>query len=444
MTPRAPLSRRTLLRGMGGVAIALPFLEAMTPRRARGAAPAMAPRRMLNVFTENGVVEPNWWPSGTEKMWTMPVSLAPLMPFQQNLIVLQGLDHVASGSNGGGGHQRGKTAAFTGQGNTNGRAPGLSIDQAVAHQIGTSTRFRSIEASVYLKGSLRDGVFFSGPNQIVVPEDNPPTLFARLFSDPLPSQMATDPAMAAAFAKLRMRRQSILDRTLDEYKRVSGIVGGGDKTRLDAHVTALRSLEQSLGLIDGGTAVASMSCKKPPAPNPTDFATTGKAQMDLLAMALACDLTRVASLQWRSDMISFTWVGVNTEHHGLSHQQGSPGPDAQLTKIVTWNTQQFAYLLAQLKSYQDLGGRTLLDNTLVYWANELATGKHRLTSVPIVLATGDFTTAGGAKIPTGRYLKYPAGTMDNGMLTRLGQAFGLPITNFGGEPWHQGPLPNVW
>jgi hypothetical protein len=444
MTPRVPISRRALLRGAGGVAIALPLLEAMTPRRARGAAAAMAPRRMLNFFTENGVVESNWYPSGTEKSWTMPVSLAPLMPFQQNLIVFQGLDRVASGSNGGGGHQRGKTAALTGQGNLNGRAPGISIDQAVANQIGTSTRFKSIEASVYLKGALRDGVFYSAPNQIIVPEDAPAALFARLFSDPLPSQMASDPAMAAAFAKLRARRQSILDRTLDEYKRVSGVVGGGDRMRLDAHVTALRSLEQSLGLIDGGTADASMACKKPPAPNPMDFVTTGKAQMDLLAMALACDLTRVASLQWRSDMTSFTWVGVNNEHHGLSHQQGSPGADAQLTKIVTWNTQQFAYLLGLLKSYQDVGGRTLLDNTLVYWPNELATGKHRLTGVPIVLATGDFTTTSGVKIPTGRYLKYPGGTMDTGMLTRLGQAFGLNIDNFGGQQWHQGPLPNVW
>ena len=74
MIPRAPLSRRALLRGAGGVAIALPFLEAMTPRRARGAAMAQAPRRMLNFFTENGVVEGNWYPTGTEKQFTLPVS----------------------------------------------------------------------------------------------------------------------------------------------------------------------------------------------------------------------------------------------------------------------------------------------------------------------------------------------------------------------------------
>jgi hypothetical protein len=445
MTPRKPISRRALLRGAGGVAVALPFLECMLPRQARAATAATAPRRMLNFFTENGVVESNWYPSGTEKAWTMPVSLAPLMPFQSNLIVFQGLDHTAAGSNGGGGHQRGKTASFTAQGNNNGRAAGISIDQAVANVIGTTTRFKSIEASVYVKGVLRDGVFFSGPGQLVVPEDDPAKLFARLFSDPLPSQMNADPAMAAAFAKLRARRKSILDHTLDEYKRVSDTVGGGDKMRLDSHVTALRSLEQSLGLMDGNISVdASMSCKKPAAPAANDFVATGKAQMDLLAMALACDLTRVASLQWRSDMTSFTWVGVNNEHHGLSHSQGNPGTDAQLTKIVTWNTQQFAYLLGLLKSYQDVGGRSLLDNTLVYWPNELATGKHRLTSVPIVMATGDFTTAGGQKIEMGRYLKYPGGTMDSGLLTRLGMAFGLPITNFGGEQWHHGPLPNVF
>jgi hypothetical protein len=440
----APISRRALLRGAGGVAIALPLLEAMTPRRARGAAPVTAPRRLLNVFTENGVVASTWFPSGTEKNWTMPTSLAPLMPHQSNLIVFEGLDHVAAGSNGGGGHQRGKTAAFTAQSNNNGRAAGISIDQAIANQIGTTTRFKSVQASVYLKGALRDGVFFTGPMQILIPEDDPTKLFAQLFSDPLPSQMATDPAMAAAFAKLRARRKSILDRTLDEYKRVSSVVGGGDRMRLDSHVTALRSLEQSLGLIDNGPVEASMSCKKPPAANPTDFITHGKAQMDLVAMSLACDLTRVASLQWRSDMTSFTWVGVNNEHHGLSHSTGNPGTDAQLTKIVTWNTQQFAYLLGLLKSYQDVGGRTLLDNTLVYWPNELATGRHKLTNVPIVLATGDFTTASGAKLATGRYLKYPGGTMDSGLLTRLGQAFGLPMTNFGGQQWQQGPLPNLF
>jgi hypothetical protein len=445
MIPRAPMSRRTLLRGAGSVAIALPFLEAMTPKKALGAAPAMAPRRLLNVFTENGVVPSTWWPSGTEKSWTMPTSMAPLMPFQNNVIVFQGLDHSAAGSNAGGGHQRGKTAAFTAQPNVNGRALGISIDQAIANQVGTTTRFKSIQSSVYVKGSLRDGVFFSGPMQVIPPVDDPGMVFAQLFSDPLPSTMITDPAAAAAFAKVRARRQSILDRALEEYKRVSATVGGDDRMRLDQHVTALRSLEQSLGLLDGNSAVASQSCKKPDAPNPNDFITTGKAQMDLVAMALACDLTRVASLQWRSDMTAFTWVGVNTAHHDLSHQTGNASVDAQLTKICTWNTQQFVYLLGVLKSYQDVGGTTLLDNTLAFWVNELATGNHHLNNAPFLLASGEntFTTASGKKLQTGRYLKYASGTSHSGLLTLIGNMFGLPLTNFGDPMWHQGPLPNV-
>jgi hypothetical protein len=443
MTRKARMSRRALLRGAGRVAIALPFLDAMTPRQARGQAATPAPRRMLNFFTENGVVESNWYPSGTEKSWTMPVSLAPLAPVKEHVIVFEGLDRVAAGSNGGGGHQRGKTAAFTAQPNTNGRAHGISLDQAVAGKIGTTTRWKSIEASVYVKGALRDGVFFSGPMQMVVPEDDPAKLFARLFSDPLPSQMANDPEAAAAFARVRAQRKSVLDRTIDEYERVSGTVGSGDRSRLEAHLTAIRSLEQSLGVLEGVSG-GSASCKKPALPEATSFVTTGKAQMDLLAMALACDLTRVASLQWRSDAMSFTWVGVNNEHHGLSHQTGSAGADAQLTKIVTWNTEQFAYLVGLLKSFPDVGGTTLLDNTLVYWPNELAVGKHRLSHVPIVIATGKFTTADGKRIETGRYLKYPSGTMDSGLLTRVGQAFGLPINNFGGAQWHQGALPNVF
>jgi hypothetical protein len=347
---------------------------------------------------------------------------------------------VASGSNGGGGHQRGKTAAFTAQGNNNGRALGISIDQAIANQIGMTTRFKSIEASVYVKGILRDGVYFSGPGQIIVPEDNPAMLFARMFSDPLPSQAPADPAQAG---RLRARKRSILDQTMEQYRRLSGQVGGGDRARLDAHVTAIRSLEQSLGLLDGTAAEASAACKKPSEVNPTDFATTGKAQMDLLAMGLACDLTRVASLQWRSSLTAFSWINVSAEHHVLSHQTGGGSADANLTKIVTWHTQQFAYLLGLLQATPDAAGTTLLDSTLVYWPNELNNGRHRLQNVPIVIATGDFTTASGQKLPTGRYLKYPGGTMDSGLLTRLGQMFGLPITNFGGAQWHRGPLPNL-
>jgi hypothetical protein len=433
------LSRRTLLRGAGGVAVALPFLDAMlSPRQALGA--VGAPRRLLNVFTENGVVRENWFPTGTTKNFTPPLSLQPLEPWKSNLILFDGIDTVCGGSNAGGGHQRGKTGCFTAQPNDNGRAAGISIDQLIANTIGTTTRYKSIEASVFLNGTLRDGVFFSGPGQVVIPEDSPAQLFSRLFSAPLPSSKP-DPAADAAFARQRARKTSILDHTLEEYKRISAAVGADDRSRLDVHVEAIRSVERGLGAT--ASSDASASCMKPAAPTGTAFADTGKAQMDLLSLALACDLTRVASLQWRSSLVSFSWINVNSQHHGLSHQTGSPGPDAGLSKIVQWFSSQTAYLIGRLKSFSDAGGTTLLDNTLLYWPNELATGNHHHERSPFLIATGAFKLPSGKPLETQRFLTYPAGTYHSGLLTVIGQAMGLELNNFGAVDWQKGPLPGV-
>jgi hypothetical protein len=432
-----PISRRALLRGAGGVAIALPFLDAMTPRRARAAGAPV--KRLLTNFTENGVVEREWFPQGTVKDFTFGQILQPLEPWKKNLILFDGIDTVCDGSNGGGGHQRGKTGCFTAQPNTNGRAHGISVDQLIANQIGTTTKFKSLEASVWIKGLLRDGVYFSGPQQVIVTEDDPAQLFARVFTDPLPTGNA-DPAGAADLARLRARKQSIIDRTLEEYRRVAGVVGAGDKQRLEAHMDAIRTLEQGLGA-NGG--MASAACHKPEPPAPADFIATGKAQMDLLTMALACDLTRVASLQWRSSYVPFSWVGVDIAHHDLSHQQGGAAADAKLTKVVQWFAGQAAYLLDRLKAIPDAGGTTLLDNTLFYWPNELATGTHRHTRSPFLLATGNFILPGGKPLETQRFLKYPSGTYHSGLLTVVANIMGLPITNFGAQQWQRGPLPGV-
>lgn len=435
---RLPLDRRTLLRGAGGVAIALPFLQAMAPRRALAA----APHRLLTVFAENGVVPGTWFPSGTGKTFTLPMSTAPLEPWKPNLIMLDGIVTVCDGTNGGGGHMRGKTGCLTAQANLNGRAAGISLDQFIANKIGMATRFRSIEASVHVRGALRDGLFHSGPGQIVVPEDDPGKLFGRLFSAPLPTGGGPpDPAAEAEAARLRARKQSVLDRVMTEYRRIQTGVGAEDRQRLENHLTAIRSVERGLAAPTGG-GMAAASCKKPEAPAPGSYIADTKAQMDLLSLALACDLTRVASLQWRSALTSFSWVNVSASHHGLSHQTGSGGPDAQLSRVVQWHVGQFAELLARLKGLADADGTTLLDNTLVYFTNEISIGSHKHNRAPLVLATGNFVQPNGKKLETQRSLKY-GGVNHSGVLTSIAQLMGVPIDNFGAARWHQGPLPGL-
>ena len=441
-----PLSRRTLLRGAGNIALALPWLDAMwSPRHA--SAQVKASRRLFILFRENGVVPGNWFPRGGERDFTLGSSMASLEPHKANLLIFDGVDNLGAGGDAGG-HQMGKTTALTSQPNTSGRAQGISIDQAVGNLVGMGSRFKTLEASVFVKGTNRDALFHSGPGQALIAEDNPAALFARVFSGALPSVpstggMAPPAQINPEMMRLLARKQSILDRTKEEYVRVAGQVGQRDRTRLDGHLEAIRSIERTLTVPTVGEVSPTMGCKKPEAPGGSDFLAHTKAQIETLTLALACDLTRVVSLYWRSSVVSFPWAGVNDQHHGLSHSAGDAGADGKLSKFDKWDLDETAGIIQRLKSFQDVGGATLFDHTLLYSANELANGRHSKVRAPYLMATGNFELPSGKKLATGRYLKYPSGTPHSGVLTVIGQAMGLPITNFGHPQWHRGPLPNV-
>src|SRR5204862_1415665 len=98
-----------------------------------------------------------------------------------------------------------------------------------------------------------------------------------------------------------------------------------------------------------------------------NFPALVKMQTDLLVSALACDRTRVASLQWSRSfsMVRHTWLSSNEGHHTLSHD---PNQRPILTAINRWYTEQLAYLLAAFKKVPEAGG-TVLDNTLVVYCN---------------------------------------------------------------------------
>ena len=116
------------------------------------------------------------------------------------------------------------------------------------------------------------------------------------------------------------------------------------------------------------------------------FADVGKAQMDLMVMAFACDLSRVVSLQWSTAESTTTHqhLGMNLEHHRMSHDLGSNS--GNLAMVDTWYAEQFAYLLSEMKKIEE-GDGTLLDNTLLFWPNELSQGEsHNRRDLPYVLA----------------------------------------------------------
>jgi hypothetical protein len=277
-------------------------------------------------------------------------------------------------------------------------------------------------------------MIYRAGNQPLPPEDNPAAVYDRVFAD-----LHTDPA---ELLRVRQRRASILDSVSTEYGRLQGRLGSADRARLEAHLTAIREVETRL---TGPTLAERAQCRDPSlapveAALNDAYPTVGAQQIDLLLMALACDITRVASLQWSRSVSQtrFTWLGINEGHHDLSHL-GDDDAVAQgkLERINHWYAAQFAALIAGLKAIPE-GDGTMLDNTLLLWCNELAKGNvHGHADAPYVLAG----RAGGG-LRTGRFLSFAGGASvsHNDLLVSLLNALGLPDTTFGNPDWCQGPL----
>ena len=186
------------------------------------------------------------------------------------------------------------------------------------------------------------------------------------------------------------------------------------------------------------------NCEIPPTPpgDAPDDANTmhliSQQQLDLMVMALACDVTRVASLQYSNgrNHTQFPWLGAACPTATSCPHAGDTDSVAwaEWSTREAWFAEQFAYLLGRLQSIPE-GEGTMLDHTVVLWANELAQGNtHSHDRMPFVLAG----SAGGT-LPTGRLLNF-GGVSHNDMLVSLLNLFGLEHTTFG-DPQHcTGPL----
>jgi hypothetical protein len=460
-----PLSRRTVLRGLGGAAIALPWLEAMEGRRA---AAATAPRRLVMVFSANGSLFDRFVPNtdAAGNITSMRPMLAPLDPFKSKLLVLGGVDMMScekQSSNYSGkidvGHGLSRRHMLTGiaaieDGSGAGLPGGPSIDQVIAQQVGGTTKFRSIELGVQV---VESPMVSSSARTIVQPLNDPKKAFATLFAG-VDAGGGVDPGAA----RLQRRRRSILDYAQADYASLRGKLGAADAARLDTHLESIRQLERS---VTTAAPTVSGTCAPPdpsawPAdkskgnvagPN-EDFLPIGYAQMDLLAAAIACNLTRVATLQWGGTGVYAPYLGATfkTDHHTISHDDQSAS-GSPIEVIQNWYAKHFAYLLARLDAMPE-GNGTVLDSTAVVWFSEIAQGSHEHYDMPFVIAGG-----AGGYFKTGRYVnlnpgskhavlnpswarKPPYGRTHNDLFLTFLDMMGVPTTTFGDPQFCTGPI----
>src|SRR5215212_3941700 len=165
---RYSISRRSVLRGIGAT-MALPLLDAMTPAPgfARAAATANGasaapPVRMAAIFMPNGVHYADWEPVGIGRNFKLSPTLAPLEKAREDILVLSNLclDNARAKGDGAGDHARSAAAFLTGAhpfktGGSNVKV-GVSLDQAIAREIGHLTRLPSLELGLDHGGTAGD------------------------------------------------------------------------------------------------------------------------------------------------------------------------------------------------------------------------------------------------------------------------------------------------
>ena len=226
-----------------------------------------------------------------------------------------------------------------GAGTPAGFAGGISIDQRIAADIGMNTRFPSLEFGVMVQNSdVWARMIYSGANQPLPPMEDPVAAFSRIF--------AGSTLSASQQAILLKRRQSTLDYAQGSLSGLSGRIGSDDKVRVEQHLNSVQQIEKQL-LAQTGACTPPMVTKTD-LTNVANYPAIGKTQMDLLVASLACDQTRIASLQWSHSVsdIPMPWLSISTGHHTLSHDADTDTPSqTSLVQINTWYAQQFAYLL---------------------------------------------------------------------------------------------------
>jgi hypothetical protein len=422
------INRRTLLRGAAGAVISLPWLSAMAQP------PEGRPQRFVATLIPNGVVARDWYPIVEGDTWRLNRTMEPLAPHKDDLLVFRGVHNRAIELAPGENHWQGTFSMLTGRpiiGGNSGPyfASGQSLDQAIAQRVGQRTRLGSLELST--ESHTLVSLAWDGERRARLPRTRPLAVFTALFGAP-----GGDPA---AVARRIARRQSILDRVGDDFRALVPRIAAEDRPRLEAHLDAIRDVEQRLTFAGQcGTPAYGFG-------EPVD-ADWYRTMIDLLVLAFQCDTTRVATIVYRhagGGGSYFPWLpGLRSaaeggseaerqalyaqfEHHEMSHSDDRQGE--KLHAILRWFNEQTAYLLQRLKDTPE-GDGTLFDSLVYLQGSDCGLGNHTMQNIPFVLAG-----RGNGAFRTGRFVDYPQGVAHNRLLIAIMNAFGIQGDVFGDE-----------
>ena len=404
-------SRRHFLRGMG-VALALPWMESLPVfgQAAEAVKTNTPPLRLGIVYFSNGVEPAHWWAKGTGATMELGPAAAPMMPFREDMVFIQGLFNQTAFVS---------TSPHLGRMNVLSGAPvsldpneirvGTSMDQVIASQIGARTTIPSLVLGIE-------------PNELRL-EDGLSMIYGSSVSWVSPTKPATKEIYPSrAFDRLvgdgtgRKIDRSILDEVRHDSQSLRPKISRGDNVKLTEYFESIRDIEKRIERASREERIEGWrpTLTQPDMPRPKNELPQNvpdhmKLMLDLIVLAFQMDKTRIATVMLNNDLsqMNFKFLeGVQGALHlDLTHNGKAPDKEAMYLKTNQYHIAQFAYLTRRMKEISE-GESTLLDNSILMCTSSLFDGDaHSANQLPILL-----TGKGGGTLKTGRILDY----MDKG------------------------------
>ncbi|HEX4406275.1 MAG TPA: DUF1552 domain-containing protein [Polyangia bacterium] len=459
------LSRRTVLRG-AGVALALPWLESLAPRPARGQTPA-TPRSFVAMYFPQGVAE-YWKPTttGVGDAWSLSPILQPLAPIKDQVNVLQNIGSYGPY----GGHVEPADAHLAAVFLTCTKPQldwsqpttlGASVDQVLAQATTGNTRLDSLQVGLSTLDSYTDGlpgpysrsISWKSSTQPTSKIIDPPSVFDQIVTG------GAAPGGSPLAAERRAKNKSILDYVTSHASTVRGRLGHSDRAIMDQFLTSVRAVETTIdahpACMLGTRPTQSISDNRPYPPGYTRD-THANIMIDLVVMAIACDVTRIVSVMLDDTRSDFVYDFLQTRRFtptGSTQGVGAVGGLDGLAHAGNandgWATVDFWFVQKLLRLAQGLqaipaGAGTLLDAATIFFGSEMHGANEDGLDLPILTVGG-----GGGALKTGQCIDFAQTArkterLANLHLTFLRGVFGLPVRTFGsGAPIVPGPFTDV-
>ena len=387
------LSRRTFLRG-AGVAVALPFLDAMVPAASGQSAPTPT-QRFAWVYTPNGMLMKSLMPDKVGDGIEFTPILGPLEPYREYVNIISGLYNVGITNHppsppmwlsgnvpGAGGDQLDSRLRLA-----------TTVDQLIAQKIGRDSIFESLQVATEDASQLigtcaiddncayMNTVSWRTPTQPLTMESEPRIVFERLFG-------GADGTPEARARRLR-DNTSILDTITADIREFGGELGSADRARVDQYLDSVRAVE--LQLVRGEEQRRTKNLEAPEVPvEVLEFEEQINVMFELQALAFQGDLTRVTSYMLARELSGQTYpeFGVTDPHHPVSHHSYVPERMAQKAQIDNYHVSLFAKFVDRLKSTPEGDGNLLDTIVIMYGAGMSNSMVHDHMNLPVLLVGG--------------------------------------------------------